>query len=36
LPRLLAALTSAKDTEQVEAAHAILLLAGPLTWTQRE
>jgi HEAT repeat protein len=36
LPSLLAILTSAKDTEQVEAAHAILLLAGPLTWTERE
>ena len=36
LPPLLATLTSAKDTEQVEAAHAILLLAGPLTWTERE
>jgi HEAT repeat protein/YHS domain-containing protein len=36
LPPLLATLTSAKDTEQVEAAEAILLLAGPLTWTERE
>jgi HEAT repeat protein len=36
LPPLLATLASAKDTEQVEAAHAILLLAGPLTWTERE
>jgi len=36
LPPLLVTLASAKDTEQVEAAHAILLLAGPLTWTERE
>jgi HEAT repeat protein len=32
LPPLLAALDSAKDTEQVEAAEAVLLLAGPATW----
>lgn len=32
LPPLLAALESAKDTEQVEAAEAVLLLAGPATW----
>jgi len=36
LPPLLATLTSAKDTEQVEAAEAVLLLAGPLTWTERD
>lgn len=36
LAPLLATLTSAKDTEQVEAAEAVLLLAGPLTWTERE
>jgi len=32
LPPLLLALDSAKDTEQVEAAEAVLLLAGPATW----
>ena len=32
LPPLLSALDSAKDTEQVEAAEAVLLLAGPATW----
>ena len=32
LPPLLTALDSAKDTEQVEAAEAVLLLAGPATW----
>ena len=32
LPPLLTALGSAKDTEQVEAAEAVLLLAGPATW----
>jgi HEAT repeat protein len=36
LPPLLATLTSAKDTEQVEAAEAILLLAGPTTWSEHE
>jgi HEAT repeat protein len=36
LPPLLATLASAKDTEQVEAAEAILLLAGPTTWTDHE
>jgi HEAT repeat protein/YHS domain-containing protein len=36
LPPLLAALHSAKDTEQVEAAEAVLLLAGPATWATHE
>jgi HEAT repeat protein len=36
LPPLLAALQSAKDTEQVEAAEAVLLLAGPATWATHE
>jgi HEAT repeat protein len=36
LPPLLAALESAKDTEQVEAAEAVLLLAGPATWAAHE
>jgi len=36
LPPLLAALQSAKDTEQVEAAEAVLLLAGPATWAIHE
>jgi hypothetical protein len=36
LPPLLATLASAKDTEQVEAAEAILLLAGPTTWADHE
>jgi HEAT repeat protein len=36
LPPLLAALDSNKDTEQVQIAEAILLLAGPPTWSERE
>ena len=36
LAPLLATLASAKDTEQVEAAEAILLLAGPTTWAEHE
>lgn len=33
LPALLADLASAKDTEQIEAAEAVLLLAGPASWS---
>lgn len=36
LPPLLAALDSNKDTEQVQIAEAILLLAGPASWSERE
>ncbi|MGE5185717.1 MAG: HEAT repeat domain-containing protein [Acidobacteriota bacterium] len=36
LPPLLAELGSAKDTEQVQAAEAILLLAGPADWSAHE
>ena len=36
LPDLLAALDSGKDTEQVQAAEAILLLAGPAPWSAYE
>ncbi len=36
LPALLSALGSAKDTEQVQAAEAILLIAGPTAWSERE
>jgi HEAT repeat protein len=36
LPGLLDALASPKDTEQVEAAEAILLVAGPANWSERE
>lgn len=36
LPGLLAALGSAKDTEQVQAAEAILLIAGPVAWSEHE
>jgi HEAT repeat protein len=36
LPPLLDALASNKDTEQVQIAEAILLLAGPPTWSERE
>jgi len=36
LPPLVAALASTKDTEQVGAAEAILLLAGQLAWADRE
>ncbi|HEY5927311.1 MAG TPA: hypothetical protein VIV11_36740, partial [Kofleriaceae bacterium] len=36
LPPLLAALDSNKDTEQVQVAEAILLLAGPSPWSERE
>ncbi|MBA3453496.1 MAG: HEAT repeat domain-containing protein [Deltaproteobacteria bacterium] len=35
LPALLAALGSLKDTEQVQVAEAILLLAGEATWSER-
>lgn len=35
LPALLAALTSHKDTEQVQVAEAILLLAGDAGWSER-
>ncbi len=35
LPDLLAALGSSKDTEQVQSAEAILLLAGDLAWSER-
>jgi hypothetical protein len=36
LPPLLAALDNNRDTEQVQIAEAILLLAGPPTWSERE
>jgi len=36
VPALVAALDSNKDTEQVQIAEAILLLAGPPTWSERE
>jgi HEAT repeat protein len=36
LPGLLDALGSAKDTEQAQAAEAILLLAGPAGWSEHE
>lgn len=36
LPALLAALASAKDTEQVATAEEVLLLAGPADWSARE
>jgi HEAT repeat protein len=36
IPPLLAALDSNKDTEQVQIAEAILLLAGPAAWSERE
>lgn len=36
LPALVAALDSNKDTEQVQIAEAILLLAGPPAWSERE
>jgi HEAT repeat protein len=36
LPPLLQTLASAKDTEQVEAAEAVLLLAGPTTWADHD
>jgi HEAT repeat protein len=36
LPGLLDGLASAKDTEQVEAAEAILLVAGPTVWSEHE
>jgi YHS domain-containing protein len=36
LPPLVAALDSNKDTEQVQIAEAVLLLAGPATWSERE
>ncbi len=36
LPPLLAALGSAKDTEQVQAAEAVLLLGGPPAWSEHE
>jgi HEAT repeat protein/YHS domain-containing protein len=36
LPPLLAALDSNKDTEQVQIAEAILLLAGPPAWSEKE
>jgi HEAT repeat protein len=36
LPPLLDALASAKDTEQAQAAEAILLLAGPAAWSEHE
>jgi HEAT repeat protein/YHS domain-containing protein len=36
LPALVAALDSNKDTEQVQIAEAVLLLAGPATWSERE
>jgi len=36
LPPLLAGLDSNKDTEQVQIAEAILLLAGPVAWSEHE
>jgi HEAT repeat protein/YHS domain-containing protein len=36
LPPLLAALDSNRDTEQVQIAESILLLAGPSAWSERE
>lgn len=36
LPPLVAALASKKDTEQVQVAEALLLLAGPPAWSERE
>lgn len=36
LPPLVAALDSNKDTEQVQLAEAILLLAGPASWSEHE
>jgi len=36
LPPLVTALDSNKDTEQVQIAEAILLLAGPATWSEHE
>ncbi len=36
LPPLAAALTSPKDTDAVQAAEAVLLLAGPASWSQYE
>lgn len=36
LPPLVAALESNKDTEQVQIAEAIVLLAGPAAWSERE
>lgn len=36
LPALVAALETKKDTEQVQIAEAILLLAGPPAWSERE
>jgi hypothetical protein len=36
LPPLVAALDSNKDTEQVQLAEAILLLAGPAAWSEHE
>lgn len=36
LPPLVTALDSNKDTEQVQIAEAILLLAGPTAWSERE
>ena len=36
LPPLVAALDSNKDTEQVQIAESIVLLAGPPAWSERE
>jgi hypothetical protein len=36
LPPLVAALDGNKDTEQVQIAESILLLAGPAAWSERE
>ena len=36
LPPLVANLASAKDTEQVQAAEAVLLLAGPVAWSEHD
>jgi HEAT repeat protein/YHS domain-containing protein len=36
LPPLIASMSSAKDTEQVQAAEAVLLLAGPPAWSEHD
>jgi HEAT repeat protein len=36
LPGLVAAISSPKDTEQLQAAEAVLILAGPPAWSERE
>jgi HEAT repeat protein len=36
LPRLLAVLAAGRDTDQIQAAEAVLLLAGPVAWSAYE